>query len=520
MATQKPEGTSTMPRRAYSYSRVSQYHTGSTSIERQETFAETICREEGWTLDDTLVFVDKGRSAFRGKNRTATGDLTRCLNAIESGRIAPGSVLIVENIDRLSRQEVDTAYDLFRSILKAGVWLATEQPRRIYRPGPQDFIALLEPLWQMYLAHNESAKKSMRIGEEWVKGRRVARETGRPSMHHGPCWCRRTADGWTPIPEVVGVLVRMCNLLAKGMGTGRVAALFNREEVPAPRGGTNWRGSSILRMVRGNALLGEWQPCRMIEGKQRPEGDPLPGFYPAAVSPELLGQVHDQLGQRKRTGGRPAGPGGVNVLRGVAFERSSGRSLALQNVTDAYGKRAYLFVAGCTGGMRVSYPVVLETILATVRQLTPADVLPPDLARDAKEARMTELGKRIGGLTSRQRVISASLADPDQEGAPLLDALAIIKRDLEEAVSERNRLQQETRSGRAEALGEAQSLVALRAAATEEERRRIDEALLPVLPLFVSRVEVERERVTRTAQIVRLTISLRGGAVRQVTVGP
>src|SRR5262245_29085911 len=118
-------------RRAFSYDRVSRWRKGGHSIERQDDFAHALSTEHGWILDDTLVFIDKNRSGYHGHNLRLGAALTRCLACIESGRIKPGDVLIVEALDRLSREEVDVAYDLIRRILQAGVWIATEIPPRI-----------------------------------------------------------------------------------------------------------------------------------------------------------------------------------------------------------------------------------------------------------------------------------------------------------------------------------------------------------------------------------------------------
>ena len=65
-----------MPRRAYSYARIS---TGGRQargdgLRRQqgklgdgdESWPEKVCAREGWCLDDSLPFTDKGRSAFHG----------------------------------------------------------------------------------------------------------------------------------------------------------------------------------------------------------------------------------------------------------------------------------------------------------------------------------------------------------------------------------------------------------------------------------------------------------------------
>ena len=106
-----------MPRRAYSYLRVSDDHqVKGDGLRRQNDFAATLCAEEGWCLDDTLRFEDHGVSGFHGDN-ARVGQLSRFLDLVKARRIAPGSVLIVECIDRLSREQVPEAYDLFRSIL-------------------------------------------------------------------------------------------------------------------------------------------------------------------------------------------------------------------------------------------------------------------------------------------------------------------------------------------------------------------------------------------------------------------
>src|SRR5437870_1300765 len=122
--SEPPRDILAMPRRAYSYSRVSDpKQVKGDGLRRQDDFAARICAEEGWCLDDSLHFADKGRSGYHGDNLKATADLARFLDLVKSGRVTASSVLIVENIDRLSRQEVDVAYDLFRGILKAGVWI-------------------------------------------------------------------------------------------------------------------------------------------------------------------------------------------------------------------------------------------------------------------------------------------------------------------------------------------------------------------------------------------------------------
>jgi len=127
--------------RAYSYLR------GSNPSPQQE-FAEKFCAEKGWKLDEELTFEDQGKNA-------RVGFLKDFLEAVQSGRIRPGSVLIVDGLDRLVRAQMETALELLRDILKAGITIATTSPERIYtEENLNDLASILEPL--LYMSRPES----------------------------------------------------------------------------------------------------------------------------------------------------------------------------------------------------------------------------------------------------------------------------------------------------------------------------------------------------------------------------
>src|SRR5262249_19198675 len=89
--------------RAFSYIRFSSSkQQKGDSYRRQSEFAVEICRENGWVLDEPLALDDLGVSSFRGAN-AKVGALAEFLEAIRIGRVLRGSILIIESIDRLSR---------------------------------------------------------------------------------------------------------------------------------------------------------------------------------------------------------------------------------------------------------------------------------------------------------------------------------------------------------------------------------------------------------------------------------
>src|SRR5262245_10294917 len=106
---------------AYSYIRFSTPEQArGDSSRRQLDASSRYCEQHGLHLDDSLTLRDLGISAFKGRNVTH-GTLGEFLKAVETGRVKPSAVLIVESLDRLSRAEVLAALTLFTRIIEAGV---------------------------------------------------------------------------------------------------------------------------------------------------------------------------------------------------------------------------------------------------------------------------------------------------------------------------------------------------------------------------------------------------------------
>jgi DNA invertase Pin-like site-specific DNA recombinase len=97
-----------MPR-AYSYIRMSSPEQArGDSLRRQVERSEQFAAQHGLVLDKEFRLSDIGKSAYSGEN-LKTGALGRFLVAVRAGKIERGSLLIVESLDRLSRQKVIAA---------------------------------------------------------------------------------------------------------------------------------------------------------------------------------------------------------------------------------------------------------------------------------------------------------------------------------------------------------------------------------------------------------------------------
>src|SRR5262245_30574250 len=103
---------------AYSYLRFSSpQQAEGDSLRRQiEHRDKWLVAHPGIPLDTSLVLEDRGRSAFKRQNWD-TYALAEFLRHVESGRVAAGSYLLVENLDRLSREHIRSAVKLFLDLL-------------------------------------------------------------------------------------------------------------------------------------------------------------------------------------------------------------------------------------------------------------------------------------------------------------------------------------------------------------------------------------------------------------------
>jgi hypothetical protein len=96
-------------------------------------------------LDTSLTLRDEGVSAFTGKHRENPDEyaLATFLGLVKSGRVRPGSYLIVESLDRLSREDVDEGLELLLGLTRAGIRVVQLQPTEIVYAKPVDPMKLV-----------------------------------------------------------------------------------------------------------------------------------------------------------------------------------------------------------------------------------------------------------------------------------------------------------------------------------------------------------------------------------------
>lgn len=108
---------------AYSYIRFSHPdQRRGNSLRRQLNRSHRYCEQKRLRLDNTIQ--DLARSAFHNAH-TVTGNLGAFLTLVRAGDIKPGSYLLIESFDRLSRDEFWPAFDLIREIFQARINIVT-----------------------------------------------------------------------------------------------------------------------------------------------------------------------------------------------------------------------------------------------------------------------------------------------------------------------------------------------------------------------------------------------------------
>jgi hypothetical protein len=70
-------------------------------------------------------------------------------------------------------------------------------------------------------------------------------------------------------------------------------------------------------MLRNRATIGEHQPKRIRNGKRVPDGDPIPGFYPAAIDESLFDAAQEARQNNLASGRGRKGKPLTNLFRGI-----------------------------------------------------------------------------------------------------------------------------------------------------------------------------------------------------------
>lgn len=458
---------------AYSYVRFSTkaQMTGD-SLRRQEELRDGWLAKTGAVLDTSISLRDLGVSAFTGKHRENPDRhaLAAFLELVRRRRIARGSYLVVENLDRLSREHIRPALTLLLNLIDAGVRVVQLVPVEAVYDEDVEPMQLMMAIMELSRGNSESRLKSDRIGKAWREKKRLAAEGVRVTRY-APAWVEPTDDGFRLVPDRAAAVGQVFRLAAAGYGLGGIVKRLNGDGVP-PIGGKapHWTRSYVGKILIDRRAIGEYQPRKGREGRGRkPDGPPVPGYYPAAVTErEWLAARAALAGRRIKAGRPPAGR--VNLFAGLLTDARTGGGVHLRDK----GPRSLLSYAlaraddGVTPHVTFPAEAFEAAILASLREVDPKEILP---AGDAAADDAAPLAGRLAEVEAKIKKLEAALLS-----GPEVETVVNVLRKLEaERAEVGDRLEAARRKAATplgESWGECQSLAAALADAPDPEDAR------------------------------------------------
>jgi DNA invertase Pin-like site-specific DNA recombinase len=400
------------PPKAYSYIRFSTpKQAQGDSYRRQLAKAREYCAEHDLTLVEETI-DDHGMSAYRGANMTE-GALGRFMDAVKSGAIEQGSYLLVESVDRLSRQAVEDALSQFLNLINAGIVVVTLDDKAVYRKGQVEAQNLLLSIMFMVRANNESQTKSDRSRQAWENGRKQARENHKVMRNSRlPSWLKLEEGTIIPIPERAAIVNEMFKLAKSGCGYEQIAKIFLDKGYKTFGKEADWRPAGIQAVIKSESVIGTYQPHVIENGKRVPDGDPILGYYPVIVSPSLFDEVQYLISTRSKHSGSYRKGTYSNLFSGV-LRCQCGELLRYHNKGKAGSPRNYL--------------------VCPKQNITGCDL--PNMLYEKIEPQLLQAISLLSAVVDKRR-------ESTGKTLVLKDELAMLKRKLELEVKKRNKAAQ------------------------------------------------------------------------------
>jgi DNA invertase Pin-like site-specific DNA recombinase len=380
--------------------------------------AEAYAAKHRLKLDRQLSFRDLGISAFRSEN-AREGKLRAFLEAIEHNLVPEGSVLLIESLDRLSRDRILSAQALFMQIIQAGVTLVTLVDQRSYslesiNRNPLDLIISLVTMMR---ANEESEIKSQRIKAVFdVKRSQLSK---RPWSARCPGWLRlnKATSRFEIVDERADLVRRIFRMRLAGISQQSIVRQLNEERVPlfghGNQRGKMWQKALIRHLLYTPTVVGTLVPftTEWMDGirRLRPQ-TPVENYYPAIIEREDWDKI--QVSRAAwATHYRCNGPktGRANLLAGLARCPFCDARLVLfgaghENWRYYMCRKAYNGT-GCSDHW-IRYPGIEIALTTDIREVINS-CPKPALTSDARRHRLRHIRVRLATLRQRQRSMQA-----------------------------------------------------------------------------------------------------------------
>jgi DNA invertase Pin-like site-specific DNA recombinase len=398
---------------AYSYVRFSSAgQANGDSYRRQVEATKAWCDRNNAHLAD--VHYDPDRNAFRGGHRVDPdrNALAQFLRMVHGDGIPRGSYLVVESLDRLTREHIRPALTLLLNLIEAGIRIVQLKPVEVVYGEDVEPMQLMMALMELSRGNSESRMKSERIGAAWRRKRTEAKPLT-PITKQLPNWLR-VEDGKIVLDADKAATVRRVFGMARdGHGIASIAKALNDDGTPPVskyRKPTRWRQHHVTWLLTNRAVLGEYQPHTCKDGERVPDGPVHGDYYPRAVEAELWEAARAAIGVRTcRKPGRPA-RGKLNVFAGLLRDARDGGPFHVVRKRDTQ----HIYSA-MVGKPRASFPLAAfeEGLLDRLAEL-------PDLRPDTSDGVDALMGRLAEAETAVAKLAEMLYRNPSDAVAATL----------------------------------------------------------------------------------------------------
>ena len=437
------------------------------SVRRQIEHSKEYAHRKGWTVDESLIFVDDGISGAEFLNRPG---FVRLMSSLKPR--AAFQVLVMSEESRLGREVIETAYAL-KQLITAGVrvfFYLEDRERTLDSPTDKIMLSLTT-----YADELEREKARQRVTDSMVRHARAGHVTGGRCFGYDNVEIVGTNGARSHVERRINqteaaVVRRIFELCAAGWGYTRIAKALNAEGVPAPRPQqgrpVGWVHTSIYQVLHRPLYRGEvvWNRTKkrdkwgQARRSDRPEAEWFRMQVPelAIVSTELWKAIQQRLTVRSARftaaslKQRRRDIESLYLLPGFArcavcgggmgvIKRTHGRHRVAFYGCLAFQKRGETVCANnlvvrmenidkavlATIGGDVLKPKVIEAVIAGVKEAMKPAAITRETTKRTRE--IASLEQEIGRLT--EAIASSSTSVPT-----LLEALQTRQRRRDELI--------------------------------------------------------------------------------------
>lgn len=299
------------------------------SVRRQYDNCEKLCQEYNLTLSN-IKFEDLGVSGYKADHLKPEGALRAFLDMIsqDDGRLFPKNktLLIIDDYSRLGRMEHDLAVDLINSIFRQGISIATASNSQIVDCQTRTSADTIMIVIRMEEAHQESRRKSKYIKSSWKS--RIDKYLEDPTnakkiTSQCPSWLTldKEKNEFKLIPKNVKIVQDIYLMYSQGMGVTKICKHLNENNIKPFRSKKGiWHETTINRIIDseyGRSTIGDYQPFEIVDGKRKPYGECLVGYYPPIIEKKLYYKVQSIRKTKSISIGRK-GKTFSNIFQGIA----------------------------------------------------------------------------------------------------------------------------------------------------------------------------------------------------------